>query len=320
VPGSGIVLSGITWEGAGSGVDISGSDVRLTRCAVRNIDNGDRQTTARAAIRVANDPGETTRAVTIDRCEISGYGVTGILVEPNGTIGDVTIERNHIHDGALTGAERLNPGHAISLGKMNEHREKPIAARVLFNYIERHHANQVIQMKSSDNLVAFNRIVVTPGKSSRIAVRHGRNNRIVGNDVSDGVISTFDYAISILGNKAAEIWLEAGNISSGYSYDQLPNRKDAGYSTLPASRYARVAGNFGTLVVGRHLRTCFEEPTAVEGAAIYKHVGEVRFVEQGCAPWHKDVVVDAESEPPADWGWVPDPVRLSVSEVGPFSK
>jgi hypothetical protein len=57
----------------------------------------------------------------------------------------------------------------------------------------------------------------------------------------------------------------------------------------------------------------------VEGAAVYRHEGEVQLVEGGCAPWYKDVAVDAGRDPPADWGPVPRPEELSEAQVGPFS-
>ena len=49
VTGSGLILSGLAWQGGESGVPISGSNVRLTRCAVEGSE-------ARGAIVIANDP------------------------------------------------------------------------------------------------------------------------------------------------------------------------------------------------------------------------------------------------------------------------
>ena len=115
--GSGIILSGLDWEGAEAAVRISGSNARLTRCVVRDSDT-------RAAVLVGNQSGETTRSVMIDHCDISGYATDGISVAPDGMIEDVAILRNYIHDGGGgKGGNNLN-GNAIGIG--NGHREKAV--------------------------------------------------------------------------------------------------------------------------------------------------------------------------------------------------
>ena len=320
VPGNGIVLSGLAWEGAGAGVRISGSHVRLTRCAVRQIDTGEASTTPRAAISISNQRGEITRSVTIDHCDISGYGIDGIDVAPDGTIEGVRIERNHIHGGALTGGGHNLRGNAIGVGIENGNREKSIKAIIAWNLIEDHRAPHAIHVKSSDNVLAFNTVRKAKGKSAHITVRHGRSNTIIGNTVDGGRISTYDYRTMIAGNKARQIWLQAGNLNEGYSFDELKNKREAGYGTRPASRNALVVGNEATLVIGQHFdHYCKQEPTPVEGATIYQHVGKVKFVDDDCTAWHKDIVSEPEGQAPADWGPLPGPSKLLVRDVGPFA-
>ena len=80
-------------------------------------------------------------------------------------------------------------------------------------------------------------------------------------------------------------------------------------STRPASRGAKPAGNDGTLIVGQHFkRYCKQQPTPVEGAAIYQHDGEVEMApDRDCVAWYKDVVNKPESRAPDDWGPLPRP-------------
>ncbi|MCE3246484.1 MAG: hypothetical protein K0R41_309 [Geminicoccaceae bacterium] len=126
----------------------------------------------------------------------------------------------------------------------------------------------------------------------------------------------------ILANQAKEIWLQAGNVGDdSYSEDDLENKAEAGYSARPASRGAKVAGNDGTLIVGQHFkRYCEQQPTPVEGAAIYQHDGQVELEDSDCMAWYKDIVKKPESKAPADWGPLPRPIQLSMREVGPSAK
>jgi hypothetical protein len=315
VSGSGIILSGLAWEGADAAVRISGSNVRLTRCAVRG-------SKTRGAVVISNQPGETTRSVMVDHCDVLGYGTDGIMVAPDGNIEDVAVLRNYIHDGGGgKGVHNLN-GSAVAIGIENGHREKAIQAIITWNLIDSHAAANAIHVKSSENVIAFNTIEKTKSKQTNISIRHGRNNRIIGNTVDGGWISTYDYGTVILGNRAKQIWLQAGNLGDeGYSFDKLEDKDEAGYSTRPASREAKVAGNNAKIVVGQHFKNyCEQEPTPVEGAAIYQHQGEVELVEGDCIAWYKDIVSKPESAAPADWGPLPRPVQLSVRDVGPFTK
>jgi hypothetical protein len=181
--GSGIILSGLDWEGAEAAVRISGSNARLTRCVVRDSDT-------RAAVLVGNQSGETTRSVMIDHCDISGYATDGISVAPDGMIEDVAILRNYIHDGGGgKGGNNLN-GNAIGIG--NGHREKAVQATVAWNLIDGHAAANTIHVKSSNNLIAFNTLVKVKKKQTNISIRNGRDNNIIGNTVPGGRISTYD--------------------------------------------------------------------------------------------------------------------------------
>jgi hypothetical protein len=315
VSGSGIILSGLAWEGADATVRISGSNVRLTRCAVGGSDT-------RGAVMIGNQPGETTRSVMVDYCDISGYGTDAITIAPDGTIENVAILRNYIHDGGGgKGVHNLN-GNAVAIGIENGHREKAVHATVAWNLIEGHAAANAIHVKSSDNVIAFNTLEKAKKKQTNISIRHGRNNKIIGNTVAGGRISTYDYGTVIIANRTKEIWLQAGNLSNdGYSYDELENEAEAGYSTRPASRDAKVAGNDATLIVGQYFKHyCKQQPTPVEGAAIYQHAGEVELLEGDCMTWYKNIVSKPESAPPADWGPLPRLVQLSVRDVGPLAK
>jgi hypothetical protein len=315
VSGSGIILSGLAWQGENAAVRISGSNVRLTRCAVDGSQT-------RGAVVIGNQPGETTRSVMVDHCEISRYATDGIDIAPDGTVEDVAILRNYIHDGGGGKGEHNLSGNAIAVGIENGHREKAVRATVAWNLIEGHAAANTIHVKSSENLIAFNTLEKVKKKQTNISVRHGRDNRIIGNTVQGGRISTYDYGTVILANQAKEIWLQAGNIGDdGYSEDELENKAEAGYSTRPASRDAKLAGNDATLVVGQHFkRYCKQQPTPVEGAAIYQHDGEVEMAPEDCVAWYKDVVNKPESRAPEDWGPLPKPVVLTAREVGPDAK
>jgi hypothetical protein len=227
--------------------------------------------------------------------------------------------RNHIHDGGGGSGRRNLRGNAVAIGGENSHREKAVRAVVAWNLIEGHRAANTIHVKASENLIAFNTLAKFKGKPTNISIRSGRNNRIIGNTVEGGRIMTYDYGTVILGNRAREIWLQAGNIGGeGYSEDELDNKAEAGYGTRPASRGARLAGNEATLVVGQHFEHyCKEEPTPVEGAAIYQHQGAIELEPEGCAVWHKEIVSRPDSPAPADWGTLPRPATLSAREVGP---
>jgi hypothetical protein len=126
---------------------------------------------------------------------------------------------------------------------------------VAWNLIDGHAAANTIHVKSSNNLSAFNTLVKVKKKQTNISIRNGRDNNIIGNTVPGGRISTYDYGTVILANQAKEIWLQAGNVGDeSYSEDDLENKAEAGYSTRPASRGAKVAGNDGTLIVGQHFK------------------------------------------------------------------
>jgi hypothetical protein len=315
IAGSGIILSGLAWEGEESAVRISGSNVRLTRCSVRGSGT-------RGAIAIGNEPGESTRSVLVDHCDISGYALDAINIAPDGIIEDVAVLRNYIHDQVRRGGGHNLNGTAVAVGIENSHREKPVRALVAWNLIDGHGAANAIHVKSSENVIAFNTIEKTKRKQTNISIRHGRNNRIIGNTIEGGRISTYDYGTVILGNRTKQIWLQAGNLGDdGYSFDELENKAEAGYSTRPASRDAKVAGNEAKLVVGQHFkRYCEQQPTPVEGAAIYQHDGEVELIEGECMAWYKNIVSEPESAAPAEWGRLPRPVELTVREVGPEAK
>ena len=191
-----------------------------------------------------------------------------------------------------------------------------------WNLIDGHAAANTIHVKSSNNLIAFNTLVKVKKKQTNISIRNGRDNNIIGNTVPGGRISTYDYGTVILANQAKEIWLQAGNVGDeSYSEDDLENKAEAGYSTRPASRGAKVAGNDGTLIVGQHFkRYCEQQPTPVEGAAIYQHDGQVELEDSDCMAWYKDIVNKPESKAPADWDPLPRPIQLSMREVGPSAK
>ena len=197
---------------------------------------------------IGNQPGETTRSVMVDHCGISRYATDGIDIAPDGTVEDVAILRNHIHDGGGGKGEHNLSGNAIAIGIENGHREKAVRATVAWSLIEGHAAANTIHVKSSENLIAFNTLEKVKKKQTNISIRHGRDNRIIGNTVQGGRISTYDYGTVILANQAKQIWLQAGNIGDdGYSEDELENKAEAGYGTRPASRNAKLAGNDATL-------------------------------------------------------------------------
>ena len=245
----------------------------------------------------------------VDHCEVSGYATDGIDIAPDGTIEDVAILRNYIHDGGGgKGVHNLN-GNAIAVGIENSHREKAVRATVAWNLIEGHAAANTIHVKSSENVIAFNMLEKVKKKPTNISIRHGRNNRIIGNTVAGGRISTYDYGTVILANEAKEIWLQAGNIGGdAYSEDELENKAEAGYGTRPASRDAKLAGNDATVIVGQHFKAyCKQEPTPVERAAIYQHDGEIELEPEDCVAWYKDIVSKPDSPAPSDWGSLRSP-------------
>ena len=128
IAGSGIILSGLAWEGEESAVRISGSNVRLTRCAVRGSGT-------RGAIVIGNEPGETTRSVMVDHCDISGYALDAINIAPDGIVEDVAVLRNYIHDQVRRGGGHNLNGNAVAVGIENSHREKHVRALVAWNLI-----------------------------------------------------------------------------------------------------------------------------------------------------------------------------------------
>jgi len=101
---------GLAWQGENAAVRISGSNVRLTRCAVEGSQT-------RGAVVIGNQPGETTRSVMVDHCEISRYATDGIDIAPDGTVEDVAILRNYIHDGGGGKGEHNLSGNAIAVGR-----------------------------------------------------------------------------------------------------------------------------------------------------------------------------------------------------------
>jgi hypothetical protein len=141
-------------------------------------------------------------------------------------------------------------------------------------------------------------------------------------EYDDSLSGLWTRGLLIRRSIAKEIWLQAGNIGDdSYSEDDLENKAEAGYSTRPTSRGAKAAGNNGTLIVGQHFkRYCKQQPTPVEGAAIYQHDGEVEMAPEDCVAWYKDVVNKPESKAPADWDPLPRPIQLSMREVGPSAK
>ncbi len=135
---------------------------------------------------------------------------------------------------AAAGRASTISGNAIAIGIENGHREKAVRATVAWNLIEGHAAANTIHVKSSENLIAFNTLEKVKKKQTNISIRHGRDNRIIGNTVQGGRISTYDYGTVILANQAKQIWLQAGNIGDDGYEDELENKAEAGYGR-PAS-------------------------------------------------------------------------------------
>lgn len=248
----GAKLSGLSLSGSGitvSGVDINGNmklngtNLRVSRCMLKgNIDG-----------RMFN--------ATIDRCDISGYSSTMMRLGPPSS--GILFTRNYVHDGGGAAAFHNAPTSVIDPGMTNNNREHSMKFVASYNYMERHRGSDFWHAKSSDNTFAFNHVIPMSSKN-QISIRHGRNNKIIGNNAPGVQIGVRDYNAMVFGNRG-NIRVFGGDIN--HSYDNLTGKNEgAGYSTQPPARNVRLAGNIGSIEVGTHFESdCKETPQPAEG-------------------------------------------------------
>lgn len=316
--GQGFILQGLRWQGMGSRLGIQASHVRVTRCQF--LDTGTPDAGPGDVISVIAQQGERFTNVRIDRCEIRRYYRDGIVVTPHGEIHDVLIDHNLIHHHFGTNTPRIK-GCAIYPGTHGAHRNKWIGARVAYNYLEHMDGNSnVIHPKSSGGQYLFNHLVKSPAYETNIGVRLGRDNLIAGNYIEGGgVIHAKDYNTRILGNEAGEFRAFGGNAE--FTFDTLRNKPETGYSTQPAARNTVMVGNRGTAVLGFHYPDYSEsgkERMAARNTAIFAHQGDVLLTQREGFDWAGSWFDYRSSSAPSGLQ-VPEPIRLTKAEVGPFA-
>lgn len=295
ISSTGMIVSGVAIHGS-SGVKFSGRGIRLTRCT---ISGG------------GGIYSKTGHYVVVDHCDISGFTSQAVTLHPPAT--HFTIARNYFHDGRTSSS-------VMWIGQGNKHREHSMRSIVRYNYMDKHPGSDFMHWKSSDNEFSFNH-VVAQSKKNEVSIRHGRNTKIIGNVLEGpGRIAVNDYNAVVLGNRATTIALRGGNKS--YTYDYLQGKKEgAGFSTVPASRNAKVAGNIGKIEIGHNYSAyCKHQPQPAEGHQIYKHTGTIVNETKTCISWNKGVTKNASANPPTSWGAIPSPVNLSKKDVGPHAK
>lgn len=291
--GSGITVSGVD-IGSG-GIRINGNDMRVSRCMMKG-----------------NISGRMNNA-TIDRCDISGYSGTMMRLGPPSS--NIMFTRNYVHDGGGAAAFHNAPSSVLDPGMTNTNREHSMRFIASYNYMERHGGSDFWHAKSSDNVFAYNHVVPISSKNE-ISLRHGRNNKIIGNYAPGVKIGVRDYNAVVLGNNG-RIQVYGGDIN--HSFDNMQGKHEgAGYSTQPPARNARIAGNIGTIELGAHYsEDCRQDPQPAENIEIYDHSGNISTAAASCITWARNISNRASEKAPSSWGVIPEPINLSRSDVGP---
>lgn len=290
--GSGITVSGVDING---GIQMNGSNLRVSRCVLKG-----------------NISGKMFDA-TVDRCDISGYFGTMMRLGPPSQ--DIMFTRNYVHDSGGNDTFHNAPKSVLDPGMTNTHREHSMRFIASYNFIERHNGNDFWHAKSSDNVFAFNHVIPT-GYKNEISLRHGRNNKIIGNYAPGVKIGVRDYNAVVLGNNG-RIQVFGGDIDHTFD-NMLGKHQGAGYSTQPPARNVRIAGNVGTIELGTHYaEDCSQDPQPAENIEIYDHSGSITNSSATCITWYKNISNHASEKAPASWGAIPEPVKLAKSDVGP---
>lgn len=291
--GSGVIVSGVDINGD---MQLNGSNLRVSRCMLKG-----------------NISGRMFGAI-IDRCDISGYSGTMMRLGPPSS--DILFTRNYVHDGGGAQTFHNAPSSVLDAGMTNNNREHSMKFVASYNVMERHNGKDFWHAKSSDNTFAYN-YVIAQGPQNQVSLRHGRNNKVIGNTVTGGgSIGVRDYNAVILGNRG-NINIFGGDIN--HSFDKLLGKNEgAGYSTQPPARNVRIAGNTGSIVLGSHYESdCGNDPQPAESVEIYDHSGSIKTASPSCITWAKNITNNASQNAPASWGTIPEPITLSKSDVGP---
>lgn len=178
-----------------------------------------------------------------------------------------------------------------------------------------------VHIKSSKNVIAFNTFVRSHS-SNELSIRHGRENRIIGNDVTGAVIGVRDYNSVVFGTLAGTIRVFGGDIR--FTYNELKGKIDGiAYSTQPAARNSRLAGNIAGIALGYHWEPedCAQgDPQPAVNTSIFQNSESPKVVPDSCIVWHEGTMNVWQSPAPLEWGEIPRPVTLSPAAVGPAAR
>lgn len=336
--GDNVIVSGVAVKGSRQGtdnkntsVDITGNNVRLTRCTI-DADG------AYHALNVIRGTGAI-----IDHCDISDFQNRGIYF--NQPASGMILSKNHIHHNRASCGSECS---AIAPGSNWPDRNYELNAMIRYNYFDNFvkpdtTTVKYVHNKASKITIAFNMFGCSP-VTQAVDNRNGLGNSLIGNNSCSSFL-IYDYDNLILGNKAPYIRISGGN--SPYisrAPQQSPgsktemncvtvNCKKAGeeISIFSSAKNSKLAGNVtDELVVGiwaygaeQWCKSPFT-PTPADGVEIYdnniaptmSNILDGPLCTSGFV-WYKNVTNKWQEQAPASWGAIPEPINFTVNAVGP---
>ena len=336
---------------ASAAIWVAGDDVRITRCKVNA--QGAQYGIASGANNAGTLPtieqkGWGSRRLVIDHCDVTRWTGRGIFVQY--PTRDPIISKNYIHHNAACTVDCAT----VMVGENYFDRGSRVNAIYRFNYLEGQNIGDYSHFKGSGNTFAFN--VIADGME--VQNRRGIDNIYVGNNMRTTVLRVADLDGVYIGNRALELQVLGGNsrhfnrlYGGRTEWPTLPGGscvtiscKQPGTETAtkPAASNARVAGNFGRMIVGMHTALrglyggfCKVDPTPVDGIMIYQHdrAPEMHDPKWGgkCNvagfSWIRNVANRWQTPAPSAWWqgtwWgafgMPTPAAFGKSAVGPLA-
>jgi hypothetical protein len=279
IHGAYVTLAGV--EVVGASLLLDGTESRITRCRLRDLDG--------IAIKV--DGGTRPR---VDHNELIGMKGRGISVNASNGVRSPRIYRNYLHD--WVGPVNENVHEGVQLGMSNDDSNVSLGAVLEYNLFKNVGVDQeTVSVKSSNNTVRFNTLL----SSRNITNRHGEDNVYTANwfENSDG-LNVHDQNNELRANRCVSCQFGFRVMAGGTQPDAA--------ETSPAS-YAlntRLTGNNGPVIVGfghgNNGLNLLPRNTSISR----NHVGTIRSINN--AAYSR---FDAT-------GSLPSPFKLTTSQVG----
>jgi hypothetical protein len=348
--GDGQIISGVTVDTGNLNAEpvfISGANIRVTRCLIRN---------GARLVRLQRGATDTL----VDHCHLDRYSVRAVqwndsanvpTTPPPSLIKRPIVARNWFTNG-------LDPdlsGNLLSaLASGDNHVPRQVFDGIVrFNYFgPRLDRGDWIHNKGSNVIFAFNRIEA--GGDNLVANRFGLNCKFYGNYTPNLGYALYDGYCDAFGNFCTTTNGEGLRCRGGNSkrYDDTRtavtwNAADPGSATsiFYSLRRSRIAGNNGAVTIGFHSEGwCNQDPQPCgrkndgsfgyiadtndprDGVHIYDNSHAPTFVANGCIQWHVPslIINNWQQQAPASWAaelptWVTNVVDVTKRSLSPWS-